>query len=58
MYVICPMVEESEGLDAENVTDYSKKLAQELPNTIKVGCLHGRMKPGQKNEDDGSLCKE
>lgn len=50
VYVICPMVEESEGLDAENVTDYSKKLAQELPNTIKVGCLHGRMKPSQKNE--------
>lgn len=50
VYVICPMVEESEGLDAENVTDYSKRLEKELPNTIKVGCLHGRMKPGQKNE--------
>ena len=25
-YVICPMVEESENLDAENVLDYSKTL--------------------------------
>lgn len=50
VYVICPMVEESEGLDAENVTDYSKKLVQELPDTVKVGCLHGRMKPSLKNE--------
>lgn len=50
VYVICPMVEESEGLDAENVTDYSKRLEKELPNTVKVGCLHGRMKPRQKNE--------
>ena len=50
VYVICPMVEESEGLEAENVTDYSKKLAKELPDAVKVGCLHGRMKPGQKNQ--------
>lgn len=25
-YVICPMVEESEGLEAENVTDYTQLL--------------------------------
>lgn len=50
IYVICPMVEESEGLDAENVTDYSKKLRDILPDTIKVECLHGRMKANQKNQ--------
>ena len=50
IYVICPMVEESEGLEAENVTDYSKKLRELLPDTIKVECLHGRMKGNQKNQ--------
>lgn len=50
IYVICPMVEESEGLDAENVTEYSKKLKEILPDTIKVECLHGRMKANQKNQ--------
>lgn len=50
IYVICPMVEESEGLEAENVTDYSKKLKEILPDTIKVECLHGRMKANQKNQ--------
>ena len=50
IYVICPMVEESEGLEAENVTDYSKKLRELLPDTIKVECLHGRMKANQKNQ--------
>lgn len=50
IYVICPMVEESEGLEAENVTDYSKKLKELLPDTIKVECLHGRMKANQKNQ--------
>lgn len=49
-YVICPMVEESEGLDAENVIDYAKKLRQELPGTITVEILHGQMKPKEKNE--------
>lgn len=49
VYVICPMVEESEGLEAENVTDYSQMLSQILPPEIKVASLHGRMKADQKN---------
>ena len=48
---ICPMVEESEGLEAENVTDYSKKLRELLPDTIKVECLHGR---GTKSKSEKS----
>ena len=27
VYVICPMVEESEGMDGENVLDYTRKLS-------------------------------
>ena len=49
-YIICPMVEESEGLDGENVIDYSEKLSQILPSETKVAYLHGRMKPSQKND--------
>lgn len=49
-YVICPMVEESESLEAENVTDYSQMLAEELGNHICVGCLHGKMKQKEKDE--------
>lgn len=48
-YVICPMVEESEGLDAENVTDYARKLQEVLPDEIRVEILHGKMKPKEKN---------
>ena len=48
-YVICPMVEESEGLDAENVTDYAVKLREALPDDICVEILHGKMKPKEKN---------
>lgn len=48
-YVICPMVEESEGLEAENVTDYARRLQEILPGEIKVEILHGKMKPKEKN---------
>lgn len=49
-YVICPMVEESEALEAENVLDYSEMLAEVMGDTVKVGCLHGRMKQQEKDE--------
>ncbi len=49
-YVICPMVEDSENIEAENVIDYAKKLSSELPDDIKVEYLHGKMKASQKNE--------
>lgn len=49
VYVICPMVEKSEGLEAENVVDYAKKLEHELPKDIQIGILHGQMKPKEKN---------
>src|SRR5699024_4490122 len=49
-YVICPMVEESEALDAENVLDYSRMLAEVMGGQVSVGCLHGRMKQQEKDE--------
>ena len=49
-YVICPMVEDSENIEAENVIVYAKKLSGELPDDIKVEYLHGKMKASQKNE--------
>ena len=49
-YVICPMVEESEALEAENVTDYSQMLQDIMGESVKVGCLHGKMKQAQKDE--------
>ena len=49
-YVICPLVEESENMEAENVTDYAKRLKEELTDTIEIGLLHGQMKPAQKND--------
>ena len=49
-YVICPMVEESENMEAENVTDYAQTLREEMSTKIRIEVLHGKMKPAQKNE--------
>ena len=48
-YVICPMVEESEMIEAENVLDYTKILREHLPG-IRVEYLHGKMKGKEKNQ--------
>ena len=49
-YVICPMVDESEAIEAEDVINYTEVLRRELPDGICVEYLHGKMKPSQKNE--------
>ena len=48
-YVICPMVEESEGMEGENVIDYAKKLRDIFPENVHIEYLHGKMKPVEKN---------
>ncbi|SEW27856.1 ATP-dependent DNA helicase RecG [[Clostridium] fimetarium] len=58
-YVICPMVEESENVEAENVVDYSMMLKEGMPKimtsdgtfkTVSIEYLHGKMKSSMKNE--------
>ena len=48
VYVICPMVEESEFMDLENVLDYTAKLKNVLPSFIRVDYLHGKMTGKEK----------
>ena len=49
-YVICPMVEPSEMIEAENVVDYTKTLKKAFPESISVEYLHGKMKAKEKNK--------
>lgn len=49
-YVICPMVEESEMMEAENVIDYTARLKEALPSDICIEYLHGKQKPKEKNQ--------
>ncbi len=49
-YVICPMVEQSEEIEAENVTEYTRRLREELPEQVTVEALHGKQKAVLKND--------
>ena len=48
-YVICPMAEESDTQDLENVVMYAEKIKRVLPPSIRVAYLHGKLKPAEKN---------
>lgn len=48
VYVICPMVEEGEEQELEDVASYAKKLKSALPLSIRIETLHGRMRPAEK----------
>ncbi len=48
-YVICPMIEENEKLEVEDVLSYTEKLQESLPN-CKIVCVHGKMKAQEKQQ--------
>lgn len=50
MYVICPLVEESEAIDAKNAEELYEELSAYFEPNFKVGLLHGKMKVTQKEE--------
>lgn len=48
-YIICPMIDSSESLDAENVIDYTDELKRYYGGTVRVEYLHGKMKDEEKS---------
>ncbi len=49
-YVVCPLVEESESLDAVASVQFAEKLQTQIFPEYKVGLLHGKMKAKEKDE--------
>jgi len=49
-YVVYPIIEESEKLDLRNATEMYENLRLEVFPEFKIGLLHGRMKPAEKEE--------
>ena len=50
VYVVCPLVEESEKIDVENATQLAEHLSVNVFPQYQVGLLHGKMKPQEKAE--------
>ena len=48
-YIICPMVDEGDAGELENVISYTAKLRENLNPSVQVASLHGRMKAAEKN---------
>ena len=48
VYWVCTLIDESDTLQAEAAEKTALKLSTLLPK-VRVGLLHGRMKPGEKN---------
>jgi ATP-dependent DNA helicase RecG len=48
IFVICPLIEESDKLGVKSATQEYKKLAQQIFPQFKVGLLHGKLKPAEK----------
>ena len=48
-YIICPMVEEGEMDELENVVSYTAKLKEKLSPSVQIASLHGKMKATEKN---------
>ncbi len=47
-YVVCPLVEESEALELQSVTEYKKIIQQNFPHAT-INVLHGKMRPSEKD---------
>ncbi|KPL61167.1 ATP-dependent DNA helicase RecG [Rossellomorea vietnamensis] len=49
-YVICPLIEESDKLDVQNAIDVYNQLVHYFEGRYKVGLMHGRLHPEDKDE--------
>ncbi len=47
VYWVCPLIDESEALEAQAATDTEQQLSAALQG-VKVGLVHGRLKPKEK----------
>jgi len=50
VYVVCPLVEENEEMDAKSVVELEKKYETETFQNYHVRYLHGKMKQREKDE--------
>ena len=48
-FIVCPLVEESEAIEAKSATDEHERLSREVFPDLKVGLLHGRMSGAEKD---------
>ena len=48
-YIVYPLIDESEALSAKAATEEAKKLQETVFKEYKIGLLHGKLKPDEKD---------
>ncbi len=48
-YIVCPLIEESDKLQAEAATALAARLAESVFRDVRLGVLHGRMKVDERD---------
>ena len=49
-YIVCPLVEESEQIEAESAEGLAERIRDNELKGLKVGLIHGKLKPSDKEE--------
>jgi ATP-dependent DNA helicase RecG len=49
-FIICPLIEESESLEAKAAVSEHERLQREVFPHLRLGLLHGAMKPAEKDQ--------
>jgi ATP-dependent DNA helicase RecG len=50
VFVICPLIEGSEEQDLKDVQDMARRLRRIYPSPLRIGLMHGRLSPEQREE--------
>jgi ATP-dependent DNA helicase RecG len=48
-FVICPLIEESETIDAKAAVEEYERLSTEIYPDLRVGLIHGKLRPAEKD---------
>lgn len=49
-FIVCPMIEENEMFECENITDYEKTVNDYFKGQVNIGVLHGKMTSIKKEQ--------
>ncbi|MDP4092678.1 MAG: ATP-dependent DNA helicase RecG [Bacillota bacterium] len=50
VYIVCPLVEESDAMEAKSAVELAERIAKKDFQDLNVGLIHGKMKPREKEE--------
>jgi ATP-dependent DNA helicase RecG len=49
VYIVCPLVDESDAVDAVSASELAYQLAHNTFRDLRVGLIHGKMRPSEKD---------